>query len=54
MLTLAPARWAKIADVNPKAPQPTTAMFLSPAAMAFSTANELDPQDNDQPLPPWP
>jgi hypothetical protein len=31
-----------------------TAMSRSPPANAFCTAMLLDPQDSDQPLPPWP
>jgi len=40
--------------LSPNAPQPITAMSFSPVAMAISVAMVPDPQDSDQPLPPWP
>ena len=43
-----------IAEVMPRAPQPITAISRSPVAIAFSTAMLLEPQESDQPLPPWP
>jgi hypothetical protein len=43
-----------MAEVNPSAPQPMTAMSRGLLAMAFCTAMVLEPQERDQPLPPWP
>ncbi len=54
MVTLAPARCARIAAVSPSAPQPSTAISAGLAAIAFSTATVPEPHDSDQPLPPWP
>ncbi len=54
MVTLAPALWARIAEVRPSAPQPSTATALGLDAMAFCTAIVPEPQDSDQPLPPCP
>jgi len=54
MVTWAPAFCAKMAEVRPRAPQPTTATDLGLEAMAFCTARVLEPQDSDQPEPPWP
>ncbi len=54
MVTLAPALWARIAEVRPSAPQPITATSAGLPAMALRTARVLEPQDSDQPLPPWP
>jgi len=53
-VTWAPARWAVIADVRPMMPQPITAICLGLTDMAFCTAMSAEPQDSDQPLPPWP
>ena len=38
MVTLAPARWARIAEVRPSAPQPSTATCFGLEAIAFCTA----------------
>ncbi len=54
MVTRAPARWARIAAVRPSAPQPITAMSRGLEAIALRTARVPDPQESDQPLPPWP
>ena len=54
MVTCAPASWAVIAVVRPIAPQPITAIRRGEPAMAMRTAWAADPQDSDQPLPPWP
>jgi hypothetical protein len=54
MVTWAPACWARIAEVIPSAPQPTTATSRGLLAMALATAMVPEPQDSDQPLPPCP
>ena len=54
MVTLAPARWARMAEVSPSAPQPTTAIAAGLDAIARSTAIVPETHDSDQPLPPWP
>ena len=54
MVTWAPARCAVIAAVSPIMPQPMTAIFLGETDIAFWTATLAEPQDKDQPLPPWP
>ena len=54
MVTWAPARWAVIAVVSPTMPQPITAIFFGLTDIAFWTATLAEPQDSDQPLPPWP
>ena len=35
-------------------PQPTTAILRGSTESAFPTAISAEPQDSDQPLPPWP
>ncbi|WP_395444509.1 hypothetical protein [Caulobacter sp. UC70_42] len=54
MVTFAPARRSTVAAVNPRAPQPMTATSRAPPARALRVATSADPQDSDQPLPPWP
>ena len=44
----------EIAEVRPSAPQPITATSLGLVCMASRTARVLEPQESDQPLPPWP
>ena len=36
------------------APQPSTAISAGLAAIALATAISAEPQESDQPLPPWP
>jgi hypothetical protein len=43
-----------MAEVRPSAPQPTTAISRGLEAMALPTATLAEPQDSDQPDPPWP
>ena len=50
----APADCARSAEVSPSAPQPITAILRGLADIAFCTAIVLEPQESDQPLPPWP
>ena len=54
MVTLAPAFCARMAEVMPRAPQPTTATSRGLEAMALPTAMAPEPHDSDQPEPPWP
>ena len=51
MVTLAPALWARMADVMPRAPQPTTATSRGLPAMALPTAIVLEPHAGA--LPAW-
>jgi len=43
-----------MAEVRPMMPHPITAIWRGLKDMAFCTAMSAEPQDSDQPLPPWP